>query len=90
MSENESLGFWETTCAVVFGTVAATVPIHIHLTSMENKLYQSQKPTLEMRIENVVGGPEKEKFYEIDGKRFYLEVDGRPVEKLVYLNESRK
>ena len=30
---------------------------------------------------NVIGGHVPEKFYEIDGRRFYLEIDGKPVEE---------
>ena len=36
---------------------------------------------------NVVGGEKPEKFYEIGGKRVYLEIDGQSVEQ--YL-ENRK
>ena len=35
---------------------------------------------------NVVGGPEKDKFFETSLGRAYLEIDGEPVEK--YLEES--
>ena len=30
---------------------------------------------------NVIGNLTPEKFYEISGKRFYIEIDGKPVEK---------
>ena len=33
-----------------------------------------------LRIENVIGGPEPERFYEVDGKRYFVEVDGKQVE----------
>ena len=33
-----------------------------------------------VRVENVIGAEAPEKFYEINGQRFYSEVDGKPVE----------
>mgnify|MGYP001601341571 CR=1 FL=1 len=30
--------------------------------------------------ENVIAGPEPEKFYLVNGQRVYLEIDGKPVE----------
>lgn len=40
-----------------------------------------EKPKHEIREENVIGEDSPEKFYEIDGKRVYLEIDGKPVEQ---------
>jgi hypothetical protein len=37
------------------------------------------KPKLQ--IENVIGNEELDKFYEISGKRVYLEIDGKPAEE---------
>ena len=33
------------------------------------------------KVENVIGNEEPETFYEIDGKRVYLKVDGKPVDQ---------
>jgi len=46
--------------------------------SIESQL-KTMQPTLQ--VENVLGDPEPEKFYEIDGQRVYLEMDGKPVEQ---------
>src|SRR3989344_398233 len=35
--------------------------------------------SLDLRVENVLGGPELDSFYTIDGKRVYVTVDGKPV-----------
>lgn len=39
-----------------------------------------------IQIKNVIGGEAPEKFYEIDGKRVYLEIDSQPVEKYIRKN----
>ena len=39
------------------------------------------KSHLELKTENVIGNDLPEKFYEINGKKVYLEIDGKPVEK---------
>lgn len=43
-----------------------------------------------IRLENVLAGPAFEKFYEIDGKRAYLEIDGKPVEQYFSGEVERK
>ena len=48
------------------------------LKSIDDKL---EKPKYELQVKNVIGHEAPEKFYEINGKRVYLEIDGKPVEQ---------
>ncbi|MBI2102274.1 hypothetical protein HYT55_00405 [Candidatus Woesearchaeota archaeon] len=45
--------------------------------------------SLDLRVENVLGGPELESFYTIEGKRVYVTVDGRPVEEYFPLQAEK-
>ncbi len=45
-----------------------------------NRINCSKNYTYELKTENVIGNEEDEKFYEIDNKRIYLEIDGKLVE----------
>ncbi|MFA5084718.1 MAG: hypothetical protein WC475_05090 [Candidatus Paceibacterota bacterium] len=48
-----------------------------------NKLLENSERTQQqqqVRVENVIGDSAPEKFYEINGQRFYIEIDGKPVE----------
>lgn len=50
--------------------------------SMNSRINQLlQRPTLELKTENVLGNKTPEQFYEIAGKRVYLTIDGQPVEQ---------
>ena len=49
---------------------------------LENKV-DSIESKLTLHYENVIGGPEKDKFYEIGGLRSYIEIDGKPIEKYI-------
>ncbi|MBR9683766.1 hypothetical protein GOV03_04470 [Candidatus Woesearchaeota archaeon] len=42
---------------------------------------EAMKP--QVQVENVIGYDAPEKFYEIDGQRVYLEIDGKPVGQYV-------
>ncbi len=42
------------------------------------KIVSAQQPQL--HTENVLGGPEPESFYVIDGKRLYVTIDGKAVD----------
>lgn len=44
-------------------------------------LETAARPTTKLTIANVIGGPGLEKYYEIGGKRVYLEIDGTPIEE---------
>lgn len=39
-----------------------------------------QKTKFTPTIENVIEGPGNETFYELNGQKFYLKIDGKPVE----------
>ncbi len=52
--------------------------IRISAARLDGDVRTSEK---KLTVSNVVGGPEPEKFYEIDGKRVYLEIDGTPIEE---------
>ena len=45
------------------------------------KLGNAPSEEKELTVANVVAGPELEKYYEINGKRVYLEIDGASVEE---------
>ena len=47
-----------------------------HLKELRSTI-EIQSP--EYKTENVMGGSEPETFYEIDGKRAYLKIDGNPI-----------
>lgn len=82
MTENKPLGLGITVVAVIGGASIATIPDFIRQGKIERKVDKLlQRPTIELRIDNVIGGETPEKFYEIDGKRVYLEIDGKPVEQ---------
>jgi hypothetical protein len=49
------------------------------LDDVKSKL--AQQPQV---VQNVIGGPEVEKFYIVDGQRAYVEIDGKSVETMVY------
>ena len=44
-------------------------------------LETAARPTAKLTLANVIGGPGLEKYYEIGGKRVYLEIDGTPIEE---------
>lgn len=46
--------------------------------AIEQKLEQFNH---ELYVTNVVGNNEPDKFYKINGKRIFLEIDGKPVEE---------
>lgn len=43
----------------------------------------------ELQTQNVIGGEQPEKFYEIKGNRVYLEIDGKPVEEYFPIKDSQ-
>mgnify|MGYP001601921490 CR=1 FL=1 len=48
-----------------------------------DKSSRNSESALEVQVRNVIGGPEPETFYEIAGKRAYLNLDGKPVEEYI-------
>lgn len=50
-------------------------------TEIDKKVGELRAP--QVRTANVLGAEAPEKFYDIDGQRVYLEIDGKPVEQYV-------
>lgn len=48
-----------------------------------NKVIEGLNTPLGVYVRNVIGSEAPETFYEIGGKRFYFEIDGKPVESNV-------
>ncbi len=91
MSDNRTqpLSCLGTIFAVVLGVAVASGLRCDRQKSIEQKvdiLLQKSEPRLETR--DVMGKYLPEKFYEINGQRVYLEVDGKPVEQ--YFAEPSK
>ena len=70
---------------MVFSTFVGIAMIHscYHDKEMETLQDLIQQPLYQLQTENIFGQEAPEKFYEINGQRFYLEIDGRPVEEYV-------
>ncbi len=51
------------------------------------RIVSAQQPQL--HTENVLGGPEPESFYVIDGKRLYVTIDGEAVESYFPLQAEK-
>ena len=56
----------------------STLNIRDNLKNIEEKI---KRISPNLKIENVIGNETPDKFYEIDGRRVYLEIDGKPVEE---------
>ncbi len=62
--------------------IVTTILTSIDVKKINKKLsLLEQKVQHELKVENVMGDKELEKFYEINEKRVYLEIDGKPVEE---------
>lgn len=72
--------FFGCLAAVQIGTCADHLQVGRVGESVKNieEMVSAQQPQL--HTENVLGGPEMETFYNIDGQRLYVTVDGKPVE----------
>jgi hypothetical protein len=71
---------------IAFGVAAAIALRFFSFGGLETKLDNIEKaireqPRYEMKTENVIGQESPEKFYEINGQRVYLEIDGKPIEQ---------
>lgn len=47
------------------------------------EISQHYQETLQVRVENVMGRDAPEKFYDFNGQRAYLEIDGKPVKQYI-------
>ena len=56
--------------------------------NIEQSLKNQPRFELQLRHENVIGGPAPEEFYDIGGQRFYSKIDDKPVESL-YQTEKK-
>ena len=85
---NQPLGWVATAIAAACGLMLATgfrCDRQLSIEEKVDKLIQMQKSAPQLRTENVRGEATPEKFYDIDGQRVYLEIDGKPAE--TYLKE---
>ena len=75
---------------IVFALATASAIRLFSFGGLETKLENIEaairnQPKYEIQTQNVIGEEAPEKFYEINGQRVYLEVDGKPVEQ--YFNK---
>jgi len=66
--------------------LASSVPIGMYLEGQKAiKREELEKAKIERGLviqeRNVIGSDISDKFYEIDGKQVYLEIDGKPIEQ---------
>ena len=62
-----------------------------NVSSLPGRLGDSAKnqPRYELRTENLIGNSEPETFYEINGQRAYVEIDGKRVEDYAKWNPKK-
>ncbi len=71
-------GFALTDLLVVVGTIVVSGSVGFALQRVYSAVKKyTNNPVVERA--NVINGPEAELFIEKDGKRFYVEIDGKPV-----------
>ncbi len=51
------------------------------LEGVSREVEELNKYPLKIEEKNVIGSQKLEKFYQINGQKFYLEIDGKPVEQ---------
>lgn len=71
---------WILWCSTYISRGLVTISTINNIEKKVDQLLQ-ERNSIELKTENVIGGKAPEKFYEIAGKRVYLEIDGQPVEK---------
>lgn len=64
---------------LALGALCIAAGINLLTTPNLEKKLDELKPIV--KEEQVIGNQIPEKFYEIDGKKVYLEIDGKPVEE---------
>ena len=47
------------------------------------EMYEKQPQEYEIQVNDIIGGDAPEKFYHIQGRRVYLEIDGKSIEDYV-------
>ena len=71
-------GIWR---ATIFMTSLTTLINSINQCNMNNRIDELERlGKLTIKENNTIGKEEK-KYYEINGKRAYLEIDGKPIEQ---------
>lgn len=55
--------------------------INNDINKLKDRKIKSLEQQLQITEENVIGQEAPEKFYEINGQRVYLEIDGKPIEE---------
>lgn len=64
---------------ISLGFIFITIAMIAAIRSCDNTGKMMEKTEPRLRIENVIGKETPEKFYEINGQKYYLEVDGKPI-----------
>lgn len=67
-------------CIGIIGYVYAPIFADLYRRHVDY-VVQRINESREIKTENVMGTSEPEKFYEINGQRVYVEIDGKPVEE---------
>ena len=77
---------------MVFGVSLAMIGIPgiYAICAYKNKAPETAKaqPQYELRVQDLNGNGIPEKFYEIDGKRVFLEIDGKSIENTVSIEDT--
>lgn len=63
--------------------IIAIIGMLAAIKSCKNTVELVSKAPLELKVEDVMGGSEPEKFYEINGRRCFLEIDKTPVKDYI-------
>lgn len=85
------IGTWLSTCTmsrVLIDVDEKTKDIETKIDRIESEMKAQHGAPGEVHRENVQGDERPEAFYEIDGKRVYLEIDGMPVEEYLQQQDS--
>lgn len=78
MTERQGIRVWEVYVAALSASCLAGLLLYPY--SIEKKINLLLRK-YDLKTENVLGNPEPEKFYEIEGRRVYLEIDGKSIEQ---------
>ena len=87
LDKNESKGTTALSLVLILGLAYSIDNIKIDnikkkMNALESRVMKSESPVLQKR--QVIGGSLPELFYEVEGHKVYLEIDGKPVESYFF------
>jgi hypothetical protein len=85
MSEGKSCGWSPFMGAVLLLTYLNTTCNSVSLKNVRD----AQKAAPQYHTEQVIGNETPERFYEVDGRKYYAEIDGQPIEQYISGLNSR-